>query len=179
MNEPTSCTIGCYSVAMVNGVDQNQLEWGRFIMEESQGRNWGQTLKLPNLLSYIAQEPLPRVALPTIGWALPQQSLIKEISGRHARKLIWWGWFLTWGFLFPADSSLCQVDKLRNTAQFHSQLHEKAQWGWKLPGSFAWEVASTPSGWWPDILMWGMELHPKARPCILFNSVFRFLQSQG
>lgn len=88
LNEHTSCTIGCFSVAVINSVDQKQLGRERFIMEESQGRNWGQALnqrpwrRLPSLLSYINQEHLFRAPLPTGGWALPYQSLIEEMSGR-------------------------------------------------------------------------------------------------
>lgn len=94
--------IGCFSVAVINTVDQKQLGEEGFVMGGSQGRN-------------CSRDHWPRVALLPAGWALPQQSLMKEILGSHARKLIWWGWFLIWGFLFPDDSSLCHVDRLRNT----------------------------------------------------------------
>lgn len=80
----------------------------------------------------LKQRP-PAQGLPTEGWALPQQSLIKEILGRHAKKLTWWGWFLTWGFLFPDDSSLCQVDRLRNTEAVFT--HWSMKWAREGEGS--------------------------------------------
>ena len=52
----------------------------------------------------------PGMAPPTMGWALPYQSLIKEIPYRLAYSPILWRHFLNWGFLLSDDFSLCQLD---------------------------------------------------------------------
>lgn len=43
-----------------------------------------------------------------MGSALPLSSLIKKVFLRFTHKPIWWGHFLSWYFLFPNDSCLCQ-----------------------------------------------------------------------
>jgi len=54
----------------------------------------------------------PKVAPPTMGWALPHQSLIETMPLRQ----ILWRHSLNWGPLLFSDSSLCQVTaKLAST----------------------------------------------------------------
>jgi hypothetical protein len=57
------------------------------------------------------------MAPPTMGWALPHQSLIKTIHYRHAYRRILLKNFLNWDSLLSSDSSLFQVDiKLASTS---------------------------------------------------------------
>ena len=63
---------------------------------------------------YVTQPKMtcPEVAPLTMGYALPQQSLIlKKISHRSAYSPIKWKHFLNRGSLFPDDSSDYPVDK--------------------------------------------------------------------
>ena len=58
----------------------------------------------------------PGVAPPTMGWALPHQSLIKKMPHRLAYSPILWRCFLSWASFLLDGSSLCQVDiKLPST----------------------------------------------------------------
>jgi hypothetical protein len=65
------------------------------------------------LLSYINQDHLPRVALFTVGWNLPHQSLIKKKipSPWLAYRPILQRYFLSWGSFFRDDISLCPADQ--------------------------------------------------------------------
>ena len=63
----------------------------------------------------------PRMVLPTMGRALPHQSLIMKIPYRFACSPILWMHFLNWGSLFSDFYSLFQVDmKLATTCQKHT-----------------------------------------------------------
>ena len=87
-------------------------------LEKSCG-NWGTTALASkiHLLAYRTQISSPGVALPIMGWALPQQSLNRKILNRFAYRQILWRRFLNWGFHLPNDSLLYKVDiKIANTA---------------------------------------------------------------
>lgn len=48
---------------------------------------------------------------PALGWHSPQGVGPSDINqGRHCFRPIWWSQFFLWASLFPADSSLCQID---------------------------------------------------------------------
>ena len=93
--------------------------WGRNSRQEPGGRNWsrdhGETL-LPGLFStacsigFLVHPRLtcPEVSPPTVGWVLPHQSVIKQMSHRHAHGPVWWRQFLKLGCFSPGASSLCQ-----------------------------------------------------------------------
>jgi hypothetical protein len=51
----------------------------------------------------------PRMASPTMGWALPNQSLIKKMPYSLACSPILWRHVLNWSSLLSDDSSLCKV----------------------------------------------------------------------
>lgn len=53
----------------------------------------------------------PGTAPPTMGWALPHQSIIKKRPYRLACSPILWKCFLDQGSFLPDDFRLCQVDK--------------------------------------------------------------------
>jgi hypothetical protein len=52
----------------------------------------------------------PGMAPPTMGWALPHQSVIKKMPSSLAYNPILWRHFLIWGFLLSVDPRLYQVD---------------------------------------------------------------------
>lgn len=53
----------------------------------------------------------PGMVPPAIGWTLPHQLLIKKMHHKFAYRPVCWGHFLSWGFLFSSNSSLCRVDR--------------------------------------------------------------------
>jgi hypothetical protein len=63
-----------------------------------------------SLYSYRTQDYQSGSAPPTMGWALPHQSLVEQMSYRFAYSLILWRHFLSWDFLLSDNSNLCQVD---------------------------------------------------------------------
>lgn len=86
------------------------------------GRNWIRGYRgalLTGLLTIACsscfliqpRNPCPDVTPPTVSLNLPHEWLIKKITQRLAYRPTWWKYFFDWGFLFPDDSSLCQVDK--------------------------------------------------------------------
>ena len=54
------------------------------------------------------------VASATMGWALPQQSLINKVSYSLVCSQILWRHFLTWGYPPSDDFSLCKIDVKTN-----------------------------------------------------------------
>ena len=60
---------------------------------------WLALYDLLSLLSYRTQNHSPGVATPTMGWALPHQSLVKKIHYRSAYSQILWRHFLNSRYL--------------------------------------------------------------------------------
>ena len=76
-----------------------------------------------SLLSYRTKDHQTRLAPPTMGWALPYQSLIKKMFYRLAHSQILGKHFLNQSSLLSDDSRLCQVDinLSRTTAMLQNQ----------------------------------------------------------
>lgn len=51
------------------------------------------------------------MAPPTVGWALSCQCLTRKLPHKLAQRPTWWKRVFKWGFLFPDDPGLYQVDK--------------------------------------------------------------------
>ena len=81
--------------------------WGR-----AQSKGHGESMLLTGLLSINHSRPRmdPRVAAPTMGWALPHQSLIKKMLCRLAHRRSDSDIFSI-EVLIPKHSNLCQVEK--------------------------------------------------------------------
>lgn len=99
----------------------------REIREGTQGRDWNRGHgggPLTGLLS-MAQSWLsstPRITCSgmaplVVGWTLTRLSLIKKMPYILLYRLSWWRYFLSWGSLFPAYPSLCQVNKNQPTQE--------------------------------------------------------------
>lgn len=57
------------------------------------------------------------------GLGTPNQPRTKKILHELAHRTIRWGYFLSWGSLFPNDSSLCQLDvELASTLSMPSHI---------------------------------------------------------
>jgi hypothetical protein len=61
-----------------------------------------------------------------MGWALPYQSLIEKMLYMLAHSLMLWKCFLSQGFLFSGNSSLCQVDIKLASTRFFSHDNNRA-----------------------------------------------------
>jgi len=79
---------------------------------------------LLSLLSYRTQDLQPRdgsthngLTPPTMGGALPDQSIMKKMLYRLAHSLILCKQVLSYGSPFSGDSSLCQVGKTSERAK--------------------------------------------------------------
>lgn len=75
-----------------------------------------------------ARSTSPRVAPPTMDWALPDQSLIKILPYRFAYSQILWRHSLNWGSLLSDDSGLCQADIKLASTQSREHMCSKKVW---------------------------------------------------
>lgn len=72
---------------------------------------------LLNLPSYTAQD-LPTGVMPTVGWALSHQPLIKKMPSQSCPQASLVEAFYPLRFTFPEDSRLCQVGTLISTSSY-------------------------------------------------------------
>lgn len=95
---------------------------GRKSRQECTGRNWSRIHKqrlftgitpVVCLAIYFIQlgHNCLGMARTMVGYALAHEYANRKVHHRHIRSPVWWKKYLSWGFLFPGDSSSCQVNK--------------------------------------------------------------------
>jgi hypothetical protein len=76
--------------------------WRKLVQQLRQGRNPGAGANAGTIEKCLSWLPPPRInstgmALPTMGWHIPQKSVTKKMWWRPAHRAMLWQYFLNWG----------------------------------------------------------------------------------